>query len=84
MKKLFLLSAFILLNVTLFSCTTEDDSSDTKSATEIKKVTSPKSQSYADGPGDIPINPPPPPAASSYANGPDDDPIKVPPPPTKD
>jgi len=54
MKKLFLLSAFILLNVTLFSCTTEDDSSDTKSATEIKK-NSPETPTYADGPGDDPI-----------------------------
>jgi hypothetical protein len=66
MRKLFLLSAFILLNVTTYSCTTDDETSD-KSATEVKKEINPSTPSYADDPdigggqsGQTPIPPPKP------------------------
>lgn len=51
MKKLFLLGAFALLTITLFSCTADEYE------THTKKEIAP---TYA-GPGDDPVFPPPPP-----------------------
>ncbi|MNQ36404.1 hypothetical protein D3C85_499240 [compost metagenome] len=55
MKKLFLMGTFALLSATLFSCTADEETSDNKSATEVKKELNPETPSYADGPGDDPI-----------------------------
>ncbi|MFD1602586.1 hypothetical protein ACFSJW_20050 [Flavobacterium artemisiae] len=49
------MGAFVLLSTTLFSCSADEDDTITK---EIKKEVTP---TYADGPGDQPIIPPPPP-----------------------
>jgi hypothetical protein len=54
MKKLLLMGTFALLCATLFSCTADDYD-------DVKKEIKPIKPTYADGPGDIPINPPPPP-----------------------
>lgn len=63
MKKLLLMGAFALLSTTLFSCTADEETSDNKSATEVKKEVTPATPSYAseEGPGDDPIKVPPPP-----------------------
>ncbi|GGF10127.1 hypothetical protein GCM10011518_19170 [Flavobacterium limi] len=57
MKNLFLLGAFALLSTTLFSCTADEYETHTKK--EVEK-TSPITPTYADGPGDDPVIPPPP------------------------
>lgn len=56
MKKIFLMGAFVLLSTTLFSCSADEDDKTIKK--ETKKEATP---TYADGPGDQPIIPPPPP-----------------------
>lgn len=58
MKKLFLWGAFALLSTTIFSCTA--DEYDTQVKKEVKKTTNPVTPTYADGPGDDPVIPPPP------------------------
>ncbi len=55
MKTLFTLGACALLSLTIFSCTADDETSDNKSATEVKKEINPETPSYADGPGDDPV-----------------------------
>ncbi|MDR7371325.1 hypothetical protein [Flavobacterium aquidurense] len=57
MKTLFTLGACALLSLTIFSCTNDDETSDNKSATEVKKEITPTSPSYAseEGPGDDPV-----------------------------
>lgn len=54
------MGTFALLSATLFSCSADEETSDNKSATEVKKEFNPTTPSYADGPGDDPviINPP--------------------------
>ncbi|EJF99700.1 hypothetical protein [Flavobacterium sp. F52] len=61
MKTLYLWGACALLSTTLFSCTADElESSEQK--TEIKKEMPTEGQaSEPDGPGDEPINVPPPP-----------------------
>ncbi|MEN2413674.1 hypothetical protein [Flavobacterium mesophilum] len=58
MKKIFLLGAFLLLSVTLFSCTADEYD-------DVKKEIKPAKSNYAadgdDGPGDLPPGTPPPP-----------------------
>lgn len=49
------MGTFALLSATLFSCTADEETSDSKSATEVKKELNPETPSYADGPGDDPI-----------------------------
>ncbi|OXA79126.1 hypothetical protein SAMN05444397_102367 [Flavobacterium aquidurense] len=61
MKKVYILACLLVANGAFVSCTNDDETSDNKSATEVKKEINPATPSYADGPGDIPINPPPPP-----------------------
>ncbi|MBF4493388.1 hypothetical protein IR010_12635 [Flavobacterium sp. MR2016-29] len=61
MKTLYLLGACALLSTTLFSCTADEDTTENKAATEVKKAVSPTLPSYADGPDDDPIKVPPPP-----------------------
>lgn len=53
MKKIFLLGAFALLSLTIFSCTSDDYE-------EVQKNIKPEQPSFADGPGDqtIPVPPP--------------------------
>ena len=60
MKTLYLLGACALLSTTLFSCTA--DEFDTNKKTEVKKdvVRDSIQASEPDGPGDDPINLPPP------------------------
>jgi len=56
MKKIFLLGAFLLLSVTLFSCTADEYD-------DVKKEIKPAKSNYADGddgPGDLPPGTPPP------------------------
>ncbi|MFH6956674.1 hypothetical protein ACHRV1_04650 [Flavobacterium aquidurense] len=57
MKKLLLFIAFALF-FTLFSCTTDEDETQTK--TGIEKTTDPSKATYADGPDDKGKVPPPP------------------------
>ncbi|SHM13980.1 hypothetical protein [Flavobacterium saccharophilum] len=54
MKTLFTLGACALLSLTIFSCTNDDETSDNKSATEVKKEINPATPSYA-GPDDDPV-----------------------------
>ncbi|WP_163393705.1 hypothetical protein [Flavobacterium limi] len=51
------MGAFALLSTTLFSCTADEYETHTKK--EVEK-TSPITPTYADGPGDDPVIPPPP------------------------
>jgi len=60
MKKVYIL-ACLVASGTFVSCTNDDDTSDNKSATEVKKEVNPTTPSYADGPDDDPIKVPPPP-----------------------
>jgi len=54
MKKVYILACLVVASVAFVSCTNDDETSDNKSATEVKKEISP-APSYADGPGDDPI-----------------------------
>ncbi|MEN2487066.1 hypothetical protein AAYQ05_04625 [Flavobacterium sp. B11] len=63
MKTLYLLGACALLSTTLFSCTADEFETESKK-TEVKKDAVPsegQADAPDDGPGDEPINVPPPP-----------------------
>lgn len=60
MKKVYILACLVALGA-FVSCTNDEETSDNKSATEVKKDISPAAPSYADGPDDDPIKVPPPP-----------------------
>ena len=60
MKKVYILACLVASGV-FVSCTNDEETSDNKSATEVKKDISPAAPSYADGPDDDPIKVPPPP-----------------------
>ena len=54
MKKVYILACLIASGA-FVSCTNDEETSDNKSATEVKKEISPAAPSFADGPGDDPI-----------------------------
>ena len=54
MKKVYIL-ACLVASAAFVSCTNDDETSDNKSATEVKKEINPETPSYADGPGDDPV-----------------------------
>lgn len=54
MKKVYILVCLVASGA-FVSCTNDEETSDNKSATEVKKEISPATPSYADGPGDDPI-----------------------------
>lgn len=60
MKKVFIL-ACLVASAAFVSCTNDEETSDNKSATKVKKEVSPATPSYADGPDDDVIKVPPPP-----------------------
>lgn len=63
MKKVYILACIVVASVSFVSCTADEETSDNKSATEVKKEVTPATPSYAseEGPGDDPIKVPPPP-----------------------
>lgn len=63
MKKVYILACIVVASVSFVSCTNDEETSDNKSATEVKKEVTPATPSYAseEGPGDDPIKVPPPP-----------------------
>lgn len=61
MKKVYILVCLAIASGAFVSCTNDDETSDKKSANEVKKEINPATPSYADGPGDDPITVPPPP-----------------------
>ncbi|QOG04285.1 hypothetical protein [Flavobacterium sp. MDT1-60] len=54
MKKVYILACLVASGA-FVSCTNDEETSDNKSATEVKKEINPEIPSYADGPGDDPI-----------------------------
>ena len=54
MKKVYILACLVASGA-FVSCTNDDETSDNKSATEVKKEINPETPSYADGPGDDPV-----------------------------
>lgn len=59
MKKVYILACLVAFGA-FVSCTNDEETSDNKSATEVKKEISPATPSFADGPDDDPIHIDPP------------------------